>query len=62
MSDIRLTVDGRPALTTAQASAVCGRDVPVMRMLLSRRRVRPVAYLDGRTPLWDAADIAALMP
>ncbi len=55
MPDIRITVDGRPALTTAQAAARHGRPVPQMRDLLSARRlnVAPAAHLDDRTPLYD---------
>src|SRR5688572_17993812 len=56
--EIRITVDGRLALTTAQAAAKHGRDVPQMRTLISRLGVEPVAHLDSRTPLYVATALA----
>ncbi len=54
MPTIRITVDGRLALTTAQAATRHDRTRAVMRMLLSRCGVEPVAHLDDRTPLYSA--------
>lgn len=62
MPDIRITVDGRPALTTAMIAEQRGRSAGVVRDLLSARRydLAPVAELDSRTPLYDEAAVAAL--
>jgi hypothetical protein len=51
---VRILVDGKLALTTAQAAQRHGRTVAGMRSLLSRARLDPVAYLDTRTPLYGA--------
>jgi hypothetical protein len=61
--DIRITVDDRPALTTAMAAARHGRDPAVMRMLFSARRynLAPVGWLDPRMPLYDLEAVDALI-
>jgi hypothetical protein len=59
--EIRILVDGLPALTTAQAAARHGRSRAVMRMLFSRYDLEPVARLDDRTPLYDEAALAELV-
>ena len=60
---VRITVGGRPALTTAQAAVRHDRDPAVMRMLLSARRYNlpPVAMLDPRTPLYDMEAVDKLV-
>lgn len=55
--EIRITADGRLALTTAQAAVRYGRTLANMRTLLSRLRVEPVAHLDSRTPLYAAVPL-----
>ena len=62
MPDIRITVDGRPALTTEQAAHRHGRGLSQMRTLISRYKVKPVAYLNPRMALYDEGQIAALRP
>lgn len=63
MPDILITVDGRPALTTAQAAHRHGRDPAVMRMIFSAARynLAPVASLDPRMPLYDQEAVDALI-
>lgn len=63
MPDIRITVDGRPALTTAQAAARHGRVASQVRDIFSARRydLAPVAMLDPRTPLYDVEAVDALL-
>lgn len=63
MPDIRITVDGRPALTTAQAAQRHARTSAEMRTLFSVRRynLEPVAALDDRTPLYDLEAVDALI-
>lgn len=58
---IRITVDGRPALTVAQAAARLGIPASGLRRDLAREAGAPVpvAPLDARTPLYDAGDIDA---
>ncbi len=57
MAQIRITVDGRLALTTAQAATRHDRSRAAMRMLLARLDLEPVAQLDDRTPLYAAAPL-----
>jgi len=59
MPDIRITVDGRPALTTAQAARRRGISAASMRKLLSRRGLDPVEVLDG-LPLYDEHAVTSL--
>ncbi len=54
--DIRITVNGRPAVTTAQAAAQRGISAAGMRANLYRWRLQPVAELDG-LPLYDAEQL-----
>ncbi len=64
MPDIRITVDGRPALTTSQAAARRGITPAAMRKLLSRLGLDEVDRLDG-LPLYDEkelVDALAAMP
>lgn len=63
MPDIRITVDGRPALTTAQAAQRHGYTPAAMRALLSARRynLAPAAMLDPRTPLYDQESVRELI-
>jgi len=58
MAQIRITVDGKLAFTTAQAATKHDRTRPNMRMLLARLALEPVAHLDDRTPLYSAAELA----
>ena len=59
---IRITYDGKLALTTAQAAERYGLAVSSMRAALSRLGVAPLAEaLDGRTPLYLAAALDPLM-
>lgn len=55
--DIRITVDGKPAHTTDQLAALHGIRPDSMRKRLQRQEVKPIAYLDARTPLYDAAAV-----
>jgi hypothetical protein len=56
--EIRITVGGKLAYTTAQAATKHDRPVPQMRTLISRLGVEPVAHLDTRTPLYGATALA----
>ena len=51
---VRVTVDGKLALTTGQAAGRHDREVTQMRVLLHRLGVKPAAHLDGR-PIYLAA-------
>ncbi len=62
MPNIRITVDGRPALTTAQAALRRGVDQAGLRRVLSRMGIEPIAHLDDRTPLYSRAQIDKLPP
>lgn len=59
--EIRITVDGQHALTTRQAAERYGIQEGSMRTAISRYSVVPVAYLDGRTPLYPAAALDKAM-
>lgn len=66
MSAIRITYDGRPALTIAQAAERYGLTQAAMRRELSRLAARGEVAphdesLDGRTPLYDRARLDAAM-
>lgn len=56
---IRITVDGKPALTVEQAAERKGVGASTMRGELTRHRraIKPVAELDGRKKLYLEADI-----
>jgi len=60
---VRITVDGKLALTVEQAGARYGLNPGPMRVQLTRfgSQVEPVTYLDGRKPLYLAAVLDALM-
>lgn len=51
---IRITVDGKLALTTAQFAVETGADPATLRSEFRRLGITPVAYLDARTPLYGA--------
>ena len=59
MPDIHITVDGRPALTTAMAALRRGISAASMRKLLSRRGLEPLDHLDG-LPLYDEQAVTSL--
>lgn len=51
---IRITVDGRPAITAGLAHLRYRlSSEAATRMAIRERGVRPVAWLDGRRPLYD---------
>lgn len=56
---IRITVDGKLALTTAQAAVEHGYDPAssTMRAEIRRLGITPVAHLDTRTPLYNAVEL-----
>jgi hypothetical protein len=58
---LRITLDGRLALTVEQAAARYGLKPHSMTSALSRLRVVPDAMLDGRKPLYLALRLDALM-
>ncbi len=59
---IRITVDGKLALTTAQAAQRHGiASTATMRKRLQLAGVEPVDHLDARTPLYSAAEVGQLM-
>lgn len=51
---IRITVDGRLALTTAQIAERYGISRDAMRTELRRYAIEPADHLDARTPLYLA--------
>lgn len=61
MPNIEITVDGRPALTTAQAATRHGLKPSSLRGEIARAGLEPVAELDARTPLYDAEQLAAAL-
>jgi hypothetical protein len=62
MANIRITYDGKLALTTAQAAERYGLALSSMRAALSRLAVEPLPEaLDGRTPLYQATTLDAIM-
>lgn len=52
--EIRITVDGKLALTTAQLAAEMGIEPVTARTEIKRLAITPVAHLDSRTPLYAA--------
>jgi hypothetical protein len=56
---IRILVDGKLALTTAQAAAEFGYDpkASTMRTIIRELGLTPVADLDARTPLYGAVEL-----
>jgi hypothetical protein len=62
MAGLRITYDGKLVLTTAQAAQRYGVTLPTMRKTLSRLALDQVPdELDGRTPLYFAADLDQAM-
>lgn len=61
MPTIRITVDGRLALTVEQAAARYGIQPSSMSAALVRLGVQPDAALDGRKKLYLAASLDAIM-
>lgn len=63
MAKIRITVDGKPALTVEQAAERHGLRPSSMRGELTRLggTIEPAAMLDGRKPLYDQAELDAAM-
>lgn len=59
MTTVEILVNGQQALTPALAAIQYGMAAPDMRRLITRAELRPVAMLDGRTPVYDAAALAA---
>lgn len=60
-TDIQITVDGTPVLTTAQAAERHDIEPASMRKAISRAKLEPLAHLDARTPLYDQAQLDALI-
>ena len=52
--EIRIMVDGRLALTTAQAAGEFGVSPITVRGEVRQLGIEPVAHLDARTPLYPA--------
>jgi hypothetical protein len=62
VADIRITYDGRLALTTAQAAHRYGLTPSAMRTWLSRAATEPLPEsLDARTPLYLATELDKAM-
>lgn len=61
MTAIRITVDGKLALTTAQAAKRHRLKTVTMRGELRRYGVEPAAHLDERTPLYRAVAVDAMI-
>lgn len=62
MAAIRITVDGKLALTVEQAAERYGYPSPSsMRTALVRLDIEPITYLDGRKPLYLATALTAAM-
>lgn len=55
MGQVRITVDGKLALTTRQLAAELGLDPASVRSAIKRLGLQPVEHLDERTPLYAAA-------
>lgn len=61
--EIRITVDGKLALTTSQFAAEAGVDPATVRGEIrdlvdeEGQRIRPIAHLDARTPLYAAVPL-----
>lgn len=62
MAEIRITYDGKRVLTTAQAAQRYGLTAASMRSAIMRLGLEAMPEaLDGRTPLYSAADLEAAM-
>jgi hypothetical protein len=58
---VRITVDGKLALTTRQAASEQNTDLATMRKRIQRVGCEPVAQLDDRTPLYGAVALRAAL-
>ena len=58
---VRITIDGRAALTVEQAAARYGLRLGSMSAALSRLGVQPDAHLDGRKKLYLATRLDEIM-
>jgi hypothetical protein len=56
---IRITVDGRVAVTTEQAAAKHSLAVSTVRSIIARAPLGPIAKLDGRKNLYLSSEIDA---
>lgn len=56
-----ITVDGKVVVTIAQAAAARGITQAAMRKAISMQKIRPAFELDGRTPLFDPAEMGAIL-
>lgn len=54
---MQILVDDRPAITTTQAAQQHGLTTAGLRAIISQNGIEPVAHLDARTPLYDAAEL-----
>lgn len=54
---VEITYDGQPVVTTNQAAETRQITPAAMRRAISINAIEPVGYLDGRTPLYDPADL-----
>lgn len=61
MPQIRITVDGRAALTVEQAAARYKVAHSSMRSIITRLQLRPAAALDGRKSLYLTTVLDAAM-
>jgi hypothetical protein len=62
MATIRITYDGRLALTISQAATRYGMRLDAMRQALRRLDLDPLPEsLDGRTPLYPAVELDRAM-
>lgn len=61
VENIRITVDGKHALTTRQAAERYGIQDASMRTAIRRYEVEAIAHLDERTPLYPTAALDKVM-
>jgi len=61
MPTIRITVDGKPAITVAQAAERRGVAASSIRAAISRLQLAAAAELDGRTPLYLVKTLNAVL-
>lgn len=57
MTTVEILVDGRPALTTRPAAEKHGFTPGGLRAIVDQVGIEPVAEIDGRTPVYDEADL-----
>jgi hypothetical protein len=60
-SRIRITVDGKLAMTTRQAAEEFGLELSSVRSAVTRLGLEPVDHLDERTPLYAAVELRKAM-